>query len=42
MSRYTGPKLEIISSFGYFIIGTGKEIARRPYAPRTTRTKQPW
>lgn len=33
MSRYTGPSWKISRRLGYSISGTGKEIAKRPYAP---------
>lgn len=33
MSRYTGPSWKISRRLGYSISETGKEIARRPYAP---------
>ena len=33
MSRYTGPSWKISRRLNYSISGTGKEIAKRPYAP---------
>ncbi len=33
MSRYTGPSWKVSRRLNYSISGTGKEIARRPYAP---------
>lgn len=33
MSRYTGPSWKISRRLGISLSGTGKEIARRPYAP---------
>jgi small subunit ribosomal protein S4 len=33
MSRYTGPSWKISRRLGYSISGTGKEIAKRAYAP---------
>ena len=33
MSRYTGPSWKISRRLKYSISGTGKEIAKRPYAP---------
>ncbi|PWF99552.1 30S ribosomal protein S4 [Levilactobacillus bambusae] len=33
MSRYTGPKWRISRRLGVSLSGTGKELARRPYAP---------
>ena len=33
MSRYTGPSWKISRRLGISLSGTGKELARRPYAP---------
>ncbi|AIG65052.1 30S ribosomal protein S4 [Weissella tructae] len=33
MSRYTGPKYRLSRRLGVSLSGTGKELARRPYAP---------
>ncbi|MDN6355582.1 MAG: 30S ribosomal protein S4 [Lactiplantibacillus plantarum] len=33
MSRYTGPRRKISTLLGMYLSGTGKELARRPYAP---------
>lgn len=33
MSRYTGPKWKLSRRLGISLSGTGKELARRPYAP---------
>ena len=33
MSRYTGPSWKISRRLGVSLSGTGKELARRPYAP---------
>lgn len=33
MSRYTGPKWRVSRRLGVSLSGTGKELARRPYAP---------
>ena len=33
MSRYTGPSWKISRRLKYSISGTGKELAKRPYAP---------
>ncbi|MCH4056781.1 MULTISPECIES: 30S ribosomal protein S4 [Lapidilactobacillus] len=33
MSRYTGPKWKVSRRLGISLSGTGKELARRPYAP---------
>lgn len=33
MSRYTGPSWKLSRRLGISLSGTGKEIARRPYAP---------
>ena len=33
MSRYTGPKFRVSRRLGVSLSGTGKEIARRNYAP---------
>lgn len=33
MSRYTGPKYRISRRLGVSLSGTGKELARKPYAP---------
>ncbi len=33
MSRYTGPSWKISRRLGMSLSGTGKELARRPYAP---------
>ncbi|MCT6840226.1 MAG: 30S ribosomal protein S4, partial [Apilactobacillus kunkeei] len=33
MSRYTGPSWRISRRLGISLSGTGKELARRPYAP---------
>lgn len=33
MSRYTGPSWKLSRRLGISLSGTGKEIAKRPYAP---------
>ena len=33
MSRYTGPSWKVSRRLGISLLGTGKELARRPYAP---------
>lgn len=33
MSRYTGPSWKISRRLGYSILGSGKELAKRPYIP---------
>ena len=33
MSRYTGPSWKVSRRLGISLSGTGKELARRPYAP---------
>ena len=33
MSRYTGPSWRLSRRLGVSLSGTGKELARRPYAP---------
>ncbi len=33
MSRYTGPTWKVSRRLGLSLSGTGKELARRPYAP---------
>ena len=33
MSRYTGPSWRLSRRLGISLTGTGKELARRPYAP---------
>ena len=33
MSRYTGPVWKVSRHLGYSILGTGEELAKRPYGP---------
>lgn len=33
MSRYTGPSWKLSRRLGVSLSGTGKELAKRPYAP---------
>ena len=33
MSRYTGPSWKVSRRLGISLTGSGKELARRPYAP---------
>ena len=42
MSRYTGPSWKQSRRLGLSLTGTGKELARRNYVTRSTRTKQPF
>ena len=44
MSRYTGPSWKLGRRLGYSTLETGKELAKRPYAPgksKDTRAKKP-
>ena len=42
MSRYTGPSWKQSRRLGFSLTGTGKELARRNYRTRSTRSKQPF
>ncbi len=42
MSRYTGPSWKISRRLGISLSETGKEFARRPYAPGQHGPNRPW